>query len=230
MATVAYWRDLTSLKRVRVGDLVPDIAFGCDLRDGEPWENRRTVVVSLRGDRALPDEGWFDSVQRWAKSNAFDIVTVAQVEEDEDRASWIAERLDARHFAWESSPAVHEERVRELYGSARLAVSDRLHVLILAALGGAIPAELVPRPNGKVATHFSVIGFPNVSQDSEGLSSEQVDRFLSGQLMRREEVAARIRAANQQVAEALTFVHAKVEAAVSSRSSRPIGSTGSCDT
>ncbi|WP_177199680.1 polysaccharide pyruvyl transferase family protein [Cellulomonas sp. KH9] len=205
-ASRVYWRDQVSFRKIGVGTVVPDIAFGCDIRDGLPWDDRETLVVSLRGDRPSPSAAWFTAVDAWSKSNGLRVVTVAQVVEDEDRAMSIANQLGAVHYRWTDTPDVHEERVRELYGSARMVISDRLHVLVLASLGGAVPTEMVTGPRQKVRSHFAQIGLEGISLDLSETSTAEATEFLSAQLLRRSEVRARVREAHDEIRDLKTSV------------------------
>ena len=73
------------------------------------------------------------------------IRTVVQVREDEARARELAVALGGEYEMWGDTDAVEQEaRLRQRYSGARLVVSDRMHVLVLAAIDGAAPAELVP--------------------------------------------------------------------------------------
>lgn len=186
------WRDEASLARMRVGTLVPDTAFSEPRIPGAEPGDRNFMILSLRGKRPIPSEEWFEALRRFSTSSGLPIKIVSQVDEDEKRSDELAARLGndvAEYLPWGSrSDAEQEAYVRELYRTADLVVSDRLHVLILSSVAGAIPAEVVPAPKPKVKDHFAVAGYPDVSFDSAATSAEEIIDFLSRQLTRREEL------------------------------------------
>ena len=69
-----------------------------------------------------------------------------------------------------------------------ITVSDRLHVLILASLGGAVPGRLPPSPASKVREHFAAVGYKGVSMDSATADAVQLIAFLRGARGRSPEV------------------------------------------
>lgn len=197
LSNVAQWRDIASLRLVGAGELMPDIGFSGDLHFEKATEKRDLVLVSLRGHRAFPSNEWISAVASWAETNGWAIRTLAQVKGDEDRNRQLAQALRADYIEWTGSDTNHEERLRALYRSARAVISDRLHVLIMASLGGAIPVELVAKPQRKVATHFAEIGLHRVSADADTFTVAEMVSFLNqsstverGEEMRRSVLAA----------------------------------------
>jgi exopolysaccharide biosynthesis predicted pyruvyltransferase EpsI len=137
-----------------------------------------------------------------------------QVREDEDRAGELAVMLGGQFDPWGMRDAVAQEAlVRERYDRARLVISDRLHVLILAALSGAVPVELVPAPTRKIADSFATIGLAGVSADAASLSTDQITAFLAAQLERADEVRQRVSAADARLAETEADIRKAIEAA-----------------
>lgn len=205
------WRDRGSLDLIGRGDLLPDIGFAAGLRAGRGWEQRSLAMVTMRGRRPLPGPEWFDGIRRFGRAGGLTLVTFAQVAGDEDRARQIALGLGAEHIPWNSQPEQHEETLRQLYDQSKIVISDRLHVLILAALSGAVPAELAESPAEKIRTHFGCIGLHGVSIDARGLDSEAVANALSGATERRDEVAMRVLYATRQLDRARDSIDAALE-------------------
>lgn len=169
-ADVVPMRNRESLALVGGSIRSPDIAFG---REGIPTGQagpRDTLVVSLRGKRRAPSAEWIEAVRSFAEARGLRIVAAAQVRDDEDRAAELARALGAEDFGWGAIPELSQEhRLMMLYARARLVISDRLHVLVLATIQGAKPLELVDAPSGKVDSHFSWVGIDDVSVDSTGM-------------------------------------------------------------
>lgn len=190
---VALWRDAESAALASAGTLAPDIGFAAGIRDGAPADARDELIVSLRGARPLPDAAWVDAVARFAAATGLTITTVVQVREDEERARELAALLGGTFAPWGTTdPLTHEAALRSSYDRARLVISDRMHVLVLAALSGAAPAELVPRPTAKISAAFGTIGLTGITLDAAEHSADGMQRFLHDQLTRTDEVRARV--------------------------------------
>ena len=196
LSDLVLWRNEESLQTIGVGELAPDTAFGEPSIDGASWDGRDLVVVSLRGRRPHPGQTVLGGVARLAEAERLKVVTASQVREDEPRNASLANELEdigAGHVAWHaSSDLEHEIVLRELYARARYVVSDRLHVLILAALAGAVPLEYVPSPRPKVDVTFRQIGVTDVSLDSESHDADQFVLHAIQSANQREELASAI--------------------------------------
>lgn len=167
LAQHVWWRNARSLVTIGRGELAPDVAFGEPVYWGEARTPRNRLVVSMRGPRPWPGDSWVDAVAGFAKESGLEIVCAPQVRQDEARAKKLANVLGGTFLPWgNGSDVEHEQELRRLYQQAALTVSDRLHVLILASLGGSVPAELAPNPAPKVAEHFEAIGYGGASMDS----------------------------------------------------------------
>jgi hypothetical protein len=183
------WRERGSVDIVGIGDTSPDIAFRAGIRPGRADDERNLLVVSLRGHRPMPDATWIAALKTFASQSGLQIVTLSQVRGDEGRAEELATKLGGTHFAWaEGGDLEHEDRVRDLYDSANVVVSDRLHVLIISSLSGAIPAEIVDNPAPKVRIHFEQVGFAGASMDSRGAGETEIVSYLNQQAARRPEL------------------------------------------
>ncbi|MCS5723245.1 hypothetical protein N1028_18540 [Herbiconiux sp. CPCC 203407] len=209
------WRDKASLALMKVGKLVPDTAFSEPRVAGEPFAERKIIIVSLRGKRPYPDAAWFDAVRAVAAETGFRVNVVSQVDEDETRSAEIAAQLGeeiADYLPWGTrSDAEQEQYVRDLYQRTALVISDRLHVLILAALAGAIPSEAVSKPKPKVEQHFGVAGYPGTTLDTSGASAAEIADFLTRQLDRSAELDAALTSANARLATEIARIRSLLE-------------------
>lgn len=198
LSQVALWRDDATLATARCGRLAPDIGFSAGTRPGLLWSERSELVVSLRGARPLPDADWVAAVRETADRAGLKIRTVVQVREDEERSRELAHLLGGEFEPWgETDPVAQEERLRERYDAAQSVISDRMHVLVLAALSGAIPVELVPGPTQKISKAFAAIGVHGVSLDSSTSDPAQLRAALLPTPARAAEVSERVRAAQR---------------------------------
>lgn len=186
---------------MNVGELTPDTAFAEPGQRGLPHEARRTLLITMRGLRAFPSDAWFEGIGNFALKNDLRIMTMSQVDEDEERSRELAARFGsdlASHVEWgENSDFEQEQAIRALYEQCALVISDRLHVLILSAQAGALPVELAPRAAPKVRTHFETIGYRDVSLDTESTTAAAIESFLNGQLGRPDELVAKIDVARE---------------------------------
>ena len=151
LANVVMWRDEDSKDRMRVGRLVPDTAFN-EPAGPSTDAPRDRLLLSLRGARALPSDAWFEAVTSVAAREGLRLTVASQVDEDEARSAELAERLGCELIPWGDDGDLSRERSRRLtYAESMAVVSDRLHVLLLAAQAGAVPVEVVEHPRPKVA-------------------------------------------------------------------------------
>ena len=218
LSQIALWRDNWSAAIVGGGRVVPDLGFAAGVRPGRSWDERDELVVSLRGSRPHPGDAWVKAVRDTAEAAELRIRAVVQVREDEQRARELAEQLGAVFDPWGDRDAIAQEALlRERYDNARLVISDRMHVLVLAALSGAVPVELVPHPTRKIRDAFHVIGLEGVSLDSSVQDVDAMRAFLQAQLLRRGEVDEGVRRAHDE----LTLLEAEVRATIRAPRERP---------
>lgn len=214
LSQFALWRDQQSAAIVGGGRVAPDIGFAAEPQVGRTQNERRDLVVSLRGARSSPDEEWTRAVRAFAAAEGLTIRTVVQVREDEPRARELADLLHGVFEPWGDTDAVAQEAVlRERYAGARLVLSDRMHVLVVGALSGALPVELVPRPTRKITDAFAAIDLHGVSLDAATHDAECMQHFLHAQLERNAEVRDRLEEADRQLAAVETEVRATIRAA-----------------
>lgn len=179
-STVAYWRDAPSLRLVGAGAAAPDIAFQDPPATG-PSPPRTKLVVSLRAARPVVRPEWIAAVTAFATEHQLTVVLASQVRSDEPRCVELSARAPWVHLEWPPDlPASQREtELRALYAESRLVLSDRLHVLILAATGGAVPLELVDGPSGKVERTFAQVGIEGVSVDASGQDTASLQAALA---------------------------------------------------
>lgn len=214
LSQIALWRDAGSADLAGGGRVVPDIGFGAGIRLGLPDDERDELIVSLRGERPFPDAAWVSAVRDTAASAGLRIRTVVQVREDEDRAGELADALGGVFEPWgETDPVAQEEALRARYDRARLVISDRMHVLVFAALSGAVPAEVVPHPTAKISAAFDTIGLHDLTLDASASDTDRMSRFLASQLERAAEVESRVADAAQQVSDIESEIRAAIRAA-----------------
>lgn len=214
----ALWRDADSAALVGGTRVVPDIGFAAGIRPGHPQHERRELIISLRGARPFPTDTWIDAVRTLARGEDLRIRTVVQVREDEERSRELADALGGTFEPWgDVDPVAHEAHLRDRYDAARLVISDRMHVLVLAALSGAIPLELVAAPTRKITAAFDTIGLHDVTVDTADLDATALRDRLRRQLERTDEVTARVADAERR----LRAVEAEIHAAIDTGRARP---------
>ncbi len=213
LSNVVLWRERPSFERMGVGRLVPDTAFAEPRLEGAPAHERTAVVVSMRGKRELPPSQWFDGITAFALAHNYKLVLLSQVDEDEERTRELAARFGpiAEYVPWgERSDLEQEVMVRDRYLTSAMAISDRLHVLILAAQAGAMPVEVAPAPKPKVEQHFSTIGMPGLSLDCGARTAAEVAAYLEAQLLRRDELSERMIEASENLDREIASLRALV--------------------
>lgn len=214
LSQVALWRDAASAALVASDVVVPDIGFAVGAEVAQPPGERDELVVSMRGARPMPSAAWLRAVRATADAEGLRIRTVVQVREDEDRARELAQALDAEFEPWgRTDPLTQEARLRERYARARLVISDRMHVLVLAAIDGAVPVELVPSPTEKIANAFATAGIHDITLDALHADADQMRDFLRVQLDRSDSIGEQVRAARQLLAEGEQEMRATIRAA-----------------
>jgi polysaccharide pyruvyl transferase WcaK-like protein len=196
---VVLWREADSQALVDTGEVVPDIAFS-EMPYGDESAPRPRLLISLRGLRPRPSAAWEESVQTFAQEQGLVITCIAQVRQDEVRAAELASALGGECIDFGDRDDLEQENLlRRAYAEAAVVISDRLHVLILASLGGCVPCELVPKPSSKVATHFRAAGIISITKDAEDSSVAEMLSFLHVVHGRRDELRRRVMAAHDQL-------------------------------
>lgn len=174
------WRDARTADFLGTGEVMPDLAFGEGLAHPRGSEARPLLIVSMRSDRPLPSDAWFDAVRSYAQESDLEIVSIVQVLRDADRSRVLAERLGGRYHPWAGDDHEgHEEALRSLYRQTSLVVSDRLHVLITATTEGAAPIAPLVDDSDKIERHFAAAGLSGVAIRTRGLSAGVIKTALA---------------------------------------------------
>lgn len=160
MANRVFWRDQKSRDWMRIGDIAPDWAF----LYGEPEKSlgtRDSVLLSLRGSNPEPGEAYLKAVGDFARQMGRTIKVVSQVSRDDDLALKLASYFSSPRpvLTVGHSHRTLEAAVRETYRRSQYVISDRLHVLILAATEGSIPVLFTPQHDDKLLRTMTAAGF-----------------------------------------------------------------------
>lgn len=198
------WRDTASHQYFKIGQVMPDWGF----RESSDHANRgasdrHRVVLSYRSDRPRLSEATTSAISQFTEQAGLNLVVVTQVLRDEEAGSQLADELGAEFIGWPDSRshAEQEALLREVYREAAIVVSDRLHVLIVAATEGAIPFSIVNYSESKVARHFAAIGYPNVTLNTAGMEAPQIVALLIEQTKRSAEISRAVETAVKAVDE-----------------------------
>lgn len=201
ISDLTYWRDPDTAEYLG-GHVMPDLAFEegssdeeleAQRADGPP---RRRLVVTMRGDRPFPTQGWVEAVTGFAHRHGLEVIVVTQVRQDNARTGELAEVLDCEPIYWRSETHVEQEAmVRAQYRSARLVVSDRLHGLIMAMTEGAVPAAVLTDASRKIERHFSAIALNHVALTPGVDDFKAIQAFLGTQILREREILTKLASA-----------------------------------
>lgn len=176
-AKLAAFRDAETVRLLGAGIVSPDWAFslGSDIASWPRPESRSRLAVLLRGARPVPSDEWIAWLKAIADEFALRLTFISQVRRDNDLADQLAERMGGESICFPEGTdhADQEKLVREVYKETRIAVSDRLHGLIVAATEGAVPLGWIPSSNGKIARHFNAVDMPFVGR-LEGVPAEEL--------------------------------------------------------
>jgi hypothetical protein len=194
------WRDGKSQAWTGVGETMPDWGFvdpgpadwqatRQKLIDNPPVRDK--IVVSIRYDRPLPSSNWIEGMCEICRKAKLEPVVATQVRRDAARSKELAMALGASEVEWpeNASHSEQEIRLRELYRTAALVVSDRLHVLILGFAEGAVPFNLTEYPDHKTGRHFDVIGYAESAVNCVNASAAEIEGFLADALGRAQEMS-----------------------------------------
>ncbi|WP_425956692.1 polysaccharide pyruvyl transferase family protein [Xylanimonas sp. McL0601] len=160
IADVVTWRDRRTMDAVGRGNAVPDWAFALgSLEPSGVPDIRKTIAVSMRGDRPRPSDEWIAAVRDFADDKDARLVVVVQVERDAHRSEELARLLDADLLVWPEGMTheQQEERVRAAYRTCKAVLSDRIHALIFGYTEGAIPVGVSTTSPEKISRTFSLV-------------------------------------------------------------------------
>lgn len=178
-----YWRTQVSKTIFVEGELCPDLAF-YNIDERINFSEKNKLVISLRGDRPFPSLKWISAIKAFSKENVLQPVCVSQVRIDNEYTLLLAKELSCEAIIWEDfrTHNQQEEIVNNIYRKAKLAVSDRLHVLIAAYTKGCIPTNISTHPGTKVEEHFDVINITHTTLFEKEKSQEEIIAFLNRHL------------------------------------------------
>ncbi|MBG6184972.1 hypothetical protein IWX65_002950 [Arthrobacter sp. CAN_A214] len=152
--TVYTLRDGVSASLLGVDTVVaPDIAFANVPR--APTTERNVIGISLRYDRP-PDLVLLTKVIRDCEESEKTPIFVSQVKRDDEQHRYLADFFGCSALLWgDKSHSDQFAVVMNLYERAHTVISDRLHVLILAAEAGAFPIEIKTAASDKIQSTVS---------------------------------------------------------------------------
>ncbi|MDQ0424600.1 MULTISPECIES: hypothetical protein [Cellulomonas] len=181
-ATLNVWRDHESRRLYHHGWVAPDWAF--DDADSRPADGPRPVLaLGFRGDRPAPSPAALGHVRDWAGSRGLRPVVVSQVASDVERNEQVAAALGCEHVGDRHVDLAERERAaRDVYRSAAVVASNRVHALIIGFTEGASPAGLVPTPDVKIGRTLDAAGLPPCVLDAPASGTAEVRGFLDGAL------------------------------------------------
>ena len=213
MSNVLLWRDNETAAVLYPADTMPDWAFGLAASDdADGARERQHLVISLRFDRPLPSQAWADDIQALAVRLGLRIRIVTQVRRDDFRARELMGMFgQAEILEWsEADHRARESRVREIYRSARVVLSDRLHVLIMAATEGAVPLGWVEAATTKIDRHFGEVDLGWVASSDIAFSLAGLDDARLEQMSAQVAIATQVsRERLDDVARIISEVHAR---------------------
>ncbi|MCU1637207.1 MAG: hypothetical protein JWQ68_2446 [Cryobacterium sp.] len=217
LSSVSFWRDTATADYLGCGEIMPDLAFGETVSPSgstpEPDRPRDVLIVSMRSDRPYPSAAWREAVRQSAERRGLQIWAVTQVLRDDDRSARLAEDLGGRSLRWDGTAHDRQEaRLRSLYRRAALAVSDRLHILVVAATEGAVPVALTVDSSDKIARHFAAAGIFDITVPTAHRSAQEIAERVDELLARRAQIAEQVVAARVK----LQVVRARIGAALGS--------------
>jgi len=193
LCDVVAWRDAYSRDLMGVGTVAPDwgFALGPDVATLRAGTDRPLLAVAVRqgtGDvrREPPDAAWAGRVRALADGLGLTPVVVTQVGRDGPTGDRLAHDLGAEHVAWtDDDHATQEDRLRDVYRRCAYVLSDRLHVVVVAATEGAVPVGLTaPTAPGaapdKVARTLAAAGISGTSLPRDVADVDEALATLAG--------------------------------------------------
>ncbi|PZU03375.1 MAG: hypothetical protein DI630_04625 [Gordonia sp. (in: high G+C Gram-positive bacteria)] len=176
--TFLAWRDPETARFFGRGSVVPDWAFD-DRPLATPDGKRHLVVISLRFDRGVPSASWIEGVRSYADMYKLDIVTAAQVRRDQPLADALASLLHGRSVGWSSEGInAQESRLRNLYSSAAVTISDRLHVVVIALSQGSEVCAPLHHEDVKLGRSLQPANLSHLVSDVRQWSASEVTSFI----------------------------------------------------
>lgn len=174
MTDVYVTRDYPSLDRLASPRVLwaPDVAFAKPSVRVEDPDQRGLVAFSFRADY-IPEHAALRRAIRSCRDRGLTPVFVSQVARDDVQHAALAKAHGCDAVLWESRSHVDQLRVVErTYRASVATISNRLHVLILGACGGAVPIVLSDSASSKArVTLEGVLDAHSVDSTFAGLDS-----------------------------------------------------------
>ncbi|WP_036164406.1 polysaccharide pyruvyl transferase family protein [Noviluteimonas dokdonensis] len=124
------------------------------------------LTFSFRGDRRPVDLGVLEETRRYLGVSSR-VKVASQVWFDHAHNALLADSAGAEFVAYDGSET-SLMKIKETYLGSNWVVSDRLHVLLMGALNGAIPVALIdPKRDQKVSGCLAQLGIYNVATYDE---------------------------------------------------------------
>lgn len=210
---IATWRDEESRSFARAGEVRPDWAFalGTD-RSSLTTDDRPYLLVSMRGDAPPPSAEWVETIKAIQAELGLSLRTVSQVERDVAPGLTLSGALHSEVVPWRAGDHLAAEmELRGHYRSARVVISDRLHVLVFAATEGAIPLYIPNVNSTKIPRTMAVAGLGEYRADA-GDQAEAVSRAVALSATQND-VLARVETARVDLAALTESMNALLEPA-----------------
>lgn len=197
---IVTWRDAPSCERAGHGVVAPDWAFSRQNSHAGGARARDLLSVSIRHDRPGPSDEYIKAVRQFADAEDLKIVMISQTERDLGPARIYADRFGAQVLEWQSSNlSVAEDEVRSTYRRTRLAISNRLHGLVMAGIEGAIPVGLTMGDSEKLDRTLRGASIPMTGFDTIGKTSQQILDYIVGSDRSAYEIAAAFESADRKL-------------------------------
>lgn len=208
LATRIAWRDPSS-GVIRRESVMPDWAFALSPQSSvsrSGLAERDVLAIGFRSDRPALNEDEKFALVSLAEELSLRIVVVTQVERDEAANSILARDIGAETLAWPPgrTHAEQERSVRELYGRARLVISDRIHALIIGATEHALPVGYSTTSDEKIARTFAPVLRQRISTDRHHGASDELRTTVARVLATETAILGQIDQAKDLIERAVT--------------------------
>lgn len=156
---IVFWRTDIAKQVFSYGLVVPDLVMLRQRVQNAEFKTR-SIVLSLRFDRISQPESFFRSLKEWSELNDYKIVILSQVSFDDEVSRKLADR-----YSWDlvlrnsdETMITFMDRLDELFKQSEYVFSDRLHVLLGAAVFNCKLLGLVSQgADRKIEDHFQII-------------------------------------------------------------------------
>ncbi|WP_371194968.1 polysaccharide pyruvyl transferase family protein [Glaciecola sp. SC05] len=159
-------------------DYFPDMAWALNVAEYPRKKvNENKIVVCFRSNSygTVHDQSYLtplilclEALLLESEFKDCELVFCHQVEFDKEPSRLLHEHFAGKHVTTLLDNRLGIADAHELYSEAAMVISNRLHVLILAALAGTLPLALIkPSHNGKITSIFNDNGLAECIVDSE---------------------------------------------------------------